>query len=73
MGQFPDSRTAVCLAELIASDLGVDVSGQWMGWRIEVRDSDGSLLSSLRVGHDDLHVGKLYVDREHGRKLITAK
>lgn len=50
MGQFPDFEHAFCLAELIASDLGIDPNGQWAGWTINVRDSEGALVFSTPVG-----------------------
>lgn len=53
MGQFPDSEHAVCLAELIASELSIDDTGKWLGWTIEVHDSKGSLVFSVPVGHSD--------------------
>lgn len=49
IGQFPDSDHAFCLAELIASELGIDPNGQWTGGTIEVQDSEGSLVFSIPV------------------------
>jgi len=53
LGQFPDSKHAVCLAEHIAAELSI--AGNWSGWTIEVRDCEGSPVLSipLGAGHGD--------------------
>lgn len=56
VGQFPDSERAICLAELIASELSIDENGQWPDWTMEVRDSEGSVVFSVAVGNDALHM-----------------
>lgn len=58
IGQFPDFEHAFCLAELIACDLGIDPSGPWAGWTINVQDDEGALVFSIPVGGgfgDDLN------------------
>jgi hypothetical protein len=72
IGQFPDSDHALCLAELIASELSIEANGPWSGWTIEVRDCEGSQVLSIPVGHDDgLHMtdGALAGNRPTQREL----
>lgn len=52
MGQFPDLEHAICLAELIASELTIDDNGEWPSSRLEVRDCEGLLVFSVLIGQD---------------------
>lgn len=53
IGQFPDAERALCLAELIASELSIGENGPYYGWTIEVRDCEGSPVSSSPLGEGD--------------------
>ena len=52
VGEFPGAERAFELAELIASDLSIEVDGPWRGWTVEVRNTQGHKLFAAPVGYD---------------------
>ena len=49
VGEFPSAERAFELAELIASDLGIEEDGKWWGWTVEVRSAQGRKLFEAPV------------------------
>jgi hypothetical protein len=68
IGQFPDSRHAFRLAELIASESGIDESEKLSRWMLEVRDCKGLLVFSAPLGPG----GALHT-KDHFRQLELCR
>jgi hypothetical protein len=49
VGEFPSPEHALQLAELIAFDLSTEAEGKWLGWTIEVRNTQNRQLFSIPV------------------------
>jgi hypothetical protein len=47
--EFPSPRGAFKFAEEIAQDLKHSLTGDWVGWSIEVRNAEGQKFFSLPV------------------------
>ncbi len=47
--EFRSLQSAIEFAEAIAQDLKHSLSGDWLGWSIEVRDAEGAKFFSLPV------------------------
>ena len=54
-GEFPGAERAFQLAELIASDLGVEDESKWLGWTVEVRNAQGRKVFAVPVAGGDLN------------------
>jgi hypothetical protein len=52
--EFPSSGAAIDFAQAIAQDLKHSLSGNWLGWCIEVRNANGKRLSSVPVDSPEL-------------------
>jgi hypothetical protein len=52
--EFPSSGAAIEFAEAIAHDLKHSLSGNWLGWCVEVRNASGNTLLSLPVDSHEL-------------------
>jgi hypothetical protein len=49
MGEFPGPERAFQLAELIASELSIEVDKKWTGWTVEVQSTEGQQLFAVPV------------------------
>jgi hypothetical protein len=47
--EFRNPQSALQYAEEIAQHLKHSISGEWIGWRVEVRDAEGAKYFSLPV------------------------
>ena len=47
--EFRNPQSAIDFAEAIAQDLKHSLSGDWLGWSVEVRDAEGTKFFSLLV------------------------
>jgi hypothetical protein len=54
VGEFPSAERALQLAELIAFELGAEADGNWRGWTVEVRNSEGQRLLAVPVAGADI-------------------
>jgi hypothetical protein len=52
--ECPSIEDAFHMAELIAFDLELDCHGEWHGWSVRVRNSDGTQLLSVPVRSADV-------------------
>jgi hypothetical protein len=48
--EFPSSQSAIEFAHETAQVLKHSLSGNWVGWSVEVRNADGKKFYSLPVG-----------------------
>jgi len=51
---FPSSGAAIEFAQAIAHDLKHSLSGNWLGWCVEVRNVNGNRLLSVPVDGPEL-------------------
>jgi hypothetical protein len=52
--EFRSSQAAMEFAQAIAQDLKHSLSGNWLGWTVEVRNASGARVLSLPVDSPEL-------------------